>query len=249
VYRLSGGRACDHAGQVSWINSSYRDTRPSSSGHRSADRHCACRRLPCFTEFACPERQLVVLPIGFAYATQMLVFVRSEGRRNQRPNGRPLSHWAQGLLRPSQHDQAIALTIALHLCLPLTPQRSAQLCKERSLLKHARDRRPMSRSRPRLKTMRQLSVLTHAKQKPRTHCESDPVRKQVRRHKLTPKRPERMTLKSHRRMQYLELWRTLHRLTTPPLRCPTTTLRGLPVAASRPLTSSRRYSFSLSQSP
>jgi hypothetical protein len=50
-------------------------------------------------------------------------------------------------------------------------------------------------------------------------------------------------LKRHRRMQHLELWHTLHRL-TPPLQCPTTTLRGLPVAASRPLTSSRRYSYS-----
>ena len=59
----SSGKACDHAGQVSWINSSHRDTRPSSYGRGGAERHCACRRLPCFTEFGCPERQLVVLPV------------------------------------------------------------------------------------------------------------------------------------------------------------------------------------------
>ena len=115
------------------------------------------------------------------------ICVRSEGRRNQRPNGRPLSDWAQGLLHPSQHDQAIALTIALHLCLPLTPQRSAQLCKKQSLPKQARDRRPMSRSRFPRKTMRQHLApqfnKAHTREKPRTHLKSDPVRKQVRRHR------------------------------------------------------------------
>jgi hypothetical protein len=65
----------DHAEQVSW-NFNYRDTRPSNSGRRSADQHCACR-LPRFTEFACSEWQLVVLPIGLANATEMLVFAHA----------------------------------------------------------------------------------------------------------------------------------------------------------------------------
>ena len=180
------------------------------------------------------------------------ICVRSDGRRNKRRNGRSVSHRAQGLLRPSQHDQAIALTIALHLCLPLTPQRSARLREKQSLLKQARELRPMPRSRLPRKTMGQQLApqfnKARTREKPRTHFKSDPVKKRVRPHKLTSKRPELMTLKWHRRMQHLELWHTLHRL-TPPLQCPTTTLRGLPVAASRPLTSSRRYSFSLSQSP
>jgi hypothetical protein len=64
----------DRAEQVGRINSSYSDTGLCSSDHRSADQHCACQRLPCFTEFARPEWQVVVLPIGLAYATQMLVF-------------------------------------------------------------------------------------------------------------------------------------------------------------------------------
>ena len=112
----------------------------------------------------------------------------------------------------------------------------------------ARDCRPVPRSRLPRKTMRQQSPRIHGKERPPTHFKSDPFRKQVGRHKLTPKRPELMTLKSHRRMQHLELWHTLHRLTMP-LQCQTTTLRGLSVAASRPPMSSHRYSFSLSQSP
>ena len=36
------------------------------------------------------------------------ICVGSEGPRNKPRNARPISHWAQGLLHPSQHDQAIA---------------------------------------------------------------------------------------------------------------------------------------------
>ena len=154
----SSGRDYDHAEQVSWINSNYRDTRPDSAGRGSADQPCACR-LPRFTEFACPEWQLVVLPIGLAYATQMLVFAcaRKAGETNGGTGDNRVrsSRRVQGLLDPSQHDQVMVLTIALHLCLPLTPHRSAQLCKKYPLLKQAPERRSVSRPRPPRKMMRQ----------------------------------------------------------------------------------------------
>ena len=53
-----------------------------------------------------------------------------------------------------------------------------------------------------------------------THFQSDPFRKQARRHKLTPKRQQSTQLTS---MQYPESRHTQYRLTTPPLQCPTTT--------------------------
>jgi hypothetical protein len=146
------------------------------------------------------------------------ICVRSEGRRNQRRNGRQqltVSPRAQGLLYSSQHDQVIALKIALHLCLPLTPHRSAQLCKQYPLIKQAREGRAMSRPRPLCKMIRQKSARqfnkAQTKERPPTHFQSDAFSKQAHRHKLTPKRTQ-LTW-----MRYPESRHTQYRLTTPPL--------------------------------
>jgi hypothetical protein len=71
----------DQAKQTDWIYSSYRRTRYSRSGRRSAGQCCACQRLSCRAQFARAGGQVVVLPIRLAHSTQMLRFgsiLRSE---------------------------------------------------------------------------------------------------------------------------------------------------------------------------
>ena len=69
------------AGRLAVSISIYRHTPHSGSERGSADQHCACQRLSCCTEFARSRGQLVVLPIGLAYSTQMLVFARARESR------------------------------------------------------------------------------------------------------------------------------------------------------------------------
>ena len=95
-------------------------------------------------------------------------------------------------------------------------------------------------------TQNDASVITRfTGRKGRRRIQELPVQETSASSQTDAERPELMTLKSHRRKQHLELWHTLHRPTMP-LRCPTTTLRGLSEAASRPPMSSHRDSFSSS---
>jgi hypothetical protein len=183
VYRspvTSSGRAYDHAGQISWISSSHRDTRPNSCGRGSAERQCACRRLPCFTEFARAERQLVVLPIGLAYATQMLVFtwVRRAGETNRGTETKqPLGSGsaASDPTRPSDStdDSAPSLPVADTAMVgsiiqgAITPQARPELQTGAPITANVEFRRGRAASFERSKTRPHVSRAGHGERNPR----------------------------------------------------------------------------------